>query len=213
MGTMHPIQKKLLSLAENKDINTLTLREMAEAIGEEPSAQRIKHHLLQLEKRGLLVYDRGSRTYRLGGVPDSTFTVIPIVGSANAGPAQIFAEENIEGYLKVSRRLVKAQKKLFALRVVGDSMNEAKVGSAKLPLEDGDYAVVEPTEGKPQPNQYVVSVIDDAANIKRYQEVDGNVVLTSESRRPYAPIVIHPDDHPEYLINGVVTDVIKMPQS
>src|ERR1035437_8984450 len=38
---------------------------------------------------------------------------IPVLGSANAGPATIFAEENINGYLKVSRNELNKKNGVF----------------------------------------------------------------------------------------------------
>src|SRR3990167_3564449 len=50
---------------------------------------------------------------------------VPILGSANAGPATIFAEGNISGYLRISRNDLNRKNGVFALRVDGDSMNKA----------------------------------------------------------------------------------------
>ena len=42
---------------------------------------------------------------------------VPVLGAANAGPATLFAEENIAGYLKVSRSALNRQDGVFAFRV------------------------------------------------------------------------------------------------
>ena len=52
---------------------------------------------------------------------------VPLVGSADCGPAELVAEENVEGYLKVSKRILNKMDGVFALRAKGDSMNEAKI--------------------------------------------------------------------------------------
>ena len=52
---IHPIQEKLLQLSKEENLTKLTLREMAERIGvPRDSPQKIKHHLLQLQKKGFL---------------------------------------------------------------------------------------------------------------------------------------------------------------
>lgn len=50
----HPIQVKLLELAGKEDLNKLTLREIGERVGL-LHPQSVKHHLQQLEKKGLLI--------------------------------------------------------------------------------------------------------------------------------------------------------------
>src|SRR5579863_6746549 len=126
---MHALQEKLLSLADGKNLGAMTLREIGGFIGE-TSPQKIKHHLAQLEKRGLIRIDKKEgvieRTGKAGWVKgllhDAKLLTIPIIGSANAGPAQIFANTNIEGYLRVSSNLLerpsaRSSHRLFALKV------------------------------------------------------------------------------------------------
>ena len=50
---MHDIQQKLLKLAHEKNLGEYTLREIGGFIRER-SPQKIKHHLQQLEKNGLI---------------------------------------------------------------------------------------------------------------------------------------------------------------
>jgi len=59
---MHPIQEKLLALSKSHNLAEITLRAMAEKIGmKNESPQRIKHHLLQLERRGFLSINRSKK--------------------------------------------------------------------------------------------------------------------------------------------------------
>ena len=48
---MHDLQLKILKLLEKKEFDGLTLREIGKKIGEEKYPQKVKHHLLQLEKK------------------------------------------------------------------------------------------------------------------------------------------------------------------
>ena len=91
---------------------------MAEKIGmRSESPQKIKHHrLLQLQKRGFLTIDRAkgvmgraeSQPTWARGLLDakSRLFSIPVVGTANCGPATIFAEQNVQGFLRISSKLV-----------------------------------------------------------------------------------------------------------
>src|SRR3990167_2573345 len=126
---MHVIQRKLLEASGNKSFENLTLREIGQLIGLE-HPQMIKHHLSQLVKKGLL--DSKYRSLNIDRSVTTRLISIPVLGSANCGEPTRLAEENLEGYLRVSTSLLQdgSTGDLFALKAVGDSMNKAKVGKA-----------------------------------------------------------------------------------
>ena len=215
---MHALQKKILQLADQKNLGDLTLRGIGDLVGEK-SAQKIKHHLSQLEKRGFIRIDRAKRVIEKcrGGVitgllKAGELLAVPIVGSANAGPATIFADENIEGYLRISSTFLghKSKRKLFALKVIGPSMNRASIDNKRI--EDGDYVIIDSESRDPRDGDIVLSVIDGMANIKRFRRDRRHqqLVLTSDSNYDFPPIYIHPDD--DFLINGKVIQVVKKPK-
>ena len=138
----------------------------------------------------------------------SGFALVPLLGSANAGPATIFAEENIEAYQKVPRTIVRKQSGIFAVRVEGDSMNKANIAGDSL--ENGDLAIIDSEYKTPKDGDYVLSVFDGMANLKKFQydKKTGGVVLLSESRNPsLKPIYVSSGD--DFLINGKIIGVIK----
>lgn len=217
---MHNIQEKLLELSKSKNLAKLTLREMAKGIGmPNESPQKIKHHLLQLQKKGFISIDRirgvmGTSSSALGwakGLLKKTSQLfsIPIVGTANCGPATIFAEQNFEGFLKVSSKLVGKSKPtgLFAIKADGLSMNRAKIGDKTI--ENGDYVIIDSSNKSPEDNDVVLAIIDNQATIKRFIRDKSNkqIVLRADSSYDYAPIYLHPDD--DFNINGEVIQVIK----
>ena len=133
---------------------------------------------------------------------------IPILGSVNAGPATIFAEENIEGYLKVSRNDLSKKDGVFALRVEGDSMNKASIN--KKNIEQGDFVLIDSQYRNPKNGDFVLSVIDGCANIKKFERdnKNGDVKLVSESTNPkHKPIYVSSEDN--FMINGKIISVIK----
>jgi repressor LexA len=217
---MHPIQQKLLELARSKNLAQITLREMAAEIGlPDESPQKVKHHLQQLQKKGLLTIDRSAGTMsRAASKPtiarglvkaSATLFSIPIVGTANCGPATLFAEQNFEGILRVSSRLVGRSRPagLYALRADGASMNRAQIGGRTI--EDGDYVVVDSTNTSIRTNDVVVAIVDNKATIKRLidDRANGQVVLKADSSIDYEPIHLHPDD--DFSISGKVVAVVK----
>ncbi|MDP2684988.1 MAG: S24 family peptidase [bacterium] len=215
---MHIIQEKILKLIDRENISGLPLRDIAVKIGETGSPQKIKHHLDQLASKGFIKIDkRAGKIERIksGLKKGSNFISLPILGSANCGEAVFFADNHVEGYLKVTKSilgdLVDKVKYLFVLRAVGQSMNQANtVGGA---IEDGDFVIVDGTKKIPSNEDYVVSIIDGVANIKKIYIDNKNqqFILISESNQDLPPIYIHKDDLDNYLIAGKVVKVMKQP--
>jgi repressor LexA len=219
---MHSIQEKLLTLSKEKNLAKLRLREIAANIGmPSESPQKIKHHLLQLQKKGFLTIDKGKGTMdRFSSALNTTIGLlsngarllsIPIIGTANCGPADIFAEQNYQGFLRVSSRLVGRSKcsSLFAIKTDGSSMNRAEVNGRRI--EDGDYVIVDKNDLDVRTKDVVLVLIDNKATIKRFIDDRANkqIVLMADSSHDYEPIYLHPDD--SFSINGKVVAVIKKP--
>lgn len=217
---MHTIQEKLLELSKRENLANLSLREMAKQIDlSKESPQKIKHHLQQLQKKGFLAIDRakgvmGRTTLGPGwakGLLKETAMLfsIPIVGTANCGPAEIFAEQNFQGFLRVSSKLLDRSKPtgLYAIKTDGSSMNRAEVNGRII--EDGDYVIVDSEKRNAKTGDVVLAIIDDKATIKRFVDdrENGQIVLRADSSFDYEPIYLHPDD--EFYINGKVIGVIK----
>ncbi len=211
---MHDIQKALLRVSVSHNLGELSLREIGKLVGE-MSPQKIKHHLLQLERNGLIQLDRLAKVMvktAPGPVRKSSLIAIPILGTANCGPATAYAQQEAEGYLRVSGKLLSKKKGLFAIKASGYSMNKANINGESV--EDGDYVLVDPTCTAIRNGDYVLSIIDGMANIKRYFKDTDNqrIILLSESSANFSPIFIHKDDMDNYLVNGKVIQVIKKPK-
>ena len=211
---MHKTQEKLLKLIETKNLGELTLREIGALIGEEKYPQKVKHHLAQLEKKGFIKIDQRNHKIEkntVGKIKNSSFLSIPILGTANCGPATFYADGNTNGYLKISQKLLNSGKKeVFAIQADGISMNKTSIAGKNI--EDGDYLIVDKSYNSPQNGDVVVSVIDDVANVKKYKWDNENdcVVLVSESTRDFPPIFVHESDG--LHIMGKVVQVIKKPK-
>lgn len=207
---MHDIQKQLLSLTRNVNLGEKSLREIGNLIGVD-HPQKISHHLLQLEKKGFIQIDRSNNLIKNSNSNPSneySFVNVPIVGAANCGPAQLLADENIEGHLKVSKSIAK-NRRLFAVRAVGNSMNRSNINGKSI--EEGDYVLVDSESTTPEHGAYSLFVLDGAANIKRFHlnSKSGEILLISESTQEFPPISIHPSDSDHFLVNGKIVDVVK----
>jgi SOS-response transcriptional repressor LexA len=136
---------------------------------------------------------------------------IPIVGTANCGPATIFAEQNFEGILRVSSKLIGRPKPtgLYAIKTDGSSMNRAEINGRRI--EDGDYVIVNKDDTDVKSGDVVLAIIDNKGTIKRFidDRVNEQIVLKADSSYDYEPIYLHPDD--DFSISGKVIAVIKKP--
>jgi repressor LexA len=134
---------------------------------------------------------------------------IPVIGTANCGPAQIFAEPNFQGFLKVSGKLIKRSRPdgLFAVKADGASMNRAIIDGKNI--EDGDYVIINSEDRTPDSNNVVLVIIENKATIKRFidDRENGQVVLKADSSFDFEPIYLHPED--EFFINGKAVAVVK----
>ena len=180
------------------------------------SVSTAHYHISKLEESGYLEkHDNQSRAIDVKEnifnkaktkIKELSFSV-PVYGMVNAGPATIFAEENLHGYIKVPANMSVNKKNIFALQVDGDSMNKAKINGKNI--ENGDFVLIDPEYRNPRNGDYVLSIIDNCANIKKF-EIDqktGAIKLVSESTKDYKPIYI--SSHDNYMVNGKVINVIK----
>lgn len=210
---MTDIRAQILNLARLQDISGMGLRELARKL-DVNNPQTIKYHLRKLHEAGLLNFaERPSVQIQKSRLGSSDLIRIPIKGSVSAGPATQVASDETTGYLRISSALLKTRnyKDLYALKVVGTSMNRANIDGK--PVNNGDYAIVDGSRRSPKNNDYVIAVVDELANLKRFyvDKENEQIVLLSESSEDYTPIFVHPEDNNERLINGTVIQVLRQP--
>lgn len=197
--------KRVYTLIRNRIVHGMdapTLREINE-ITEKSSPRSAVLVLERLEKAGLL--RRAGRKIRLTSPSlesnSSVSTVgVSLVGSIAAG-APMLAEENIEAVIPVSTALARPGSTYFLLRVVGTSMNEAKVGGVKI--EDGSIVLVRQQESADD-GDIIVALIDDSATVKVLERKNGMIILRPKSSDPHMPIVLTNN----CIVQGVVVGVL-----
>lgn len=211
---MNKTQLRLIELSVKRNIWDMSLREIGKEIGVK-NAATVKYHLDQLKNKNLLKQPPNMPSllqFKKNLIKSwETLINIPVLGAANCGIPLSLANESLEGYLKVSPRLLpdNNQNHFFALKAEGDSMNRADINGQSI--EDGDYVIIDSNKIDPQHIKYALSIIDGCANIKRliFDKDQERITLVSESTHIYNPIYIHKDD--DFLINGSVVSVIKNP--
>lgn len=104
-------------------------------------------HFTQLKKEKYRLLIEKQKIQRLESEPgDERFYSIPILGMASCGTATQLADEVAGGYLNISKNVLRSRGKLFAVRVVGDSMNSASVpaiNNMTSSIKDGDFVIVD----------------------------------------------------------------------
>ncbi|MFA7309064.1 MAG: S24 family peptidase [Patescibacteria group bacterium] len=213
---MNPIQNELMTLAKDHDLGKMSYRQIAKLIGKEGRPQLVKHHLEQLDRQGLMQVNLKEKVIRLvkkgfnKTKTENSFYSLPIVGSANCGPATIFADESVQGYLRVSANVLPRKKQdLYVLVADGGSMDRASLKKGGPTIEDGDFVVVDSSKVSPKDGEVVVAVIDRMATIKRYKKDPKNhrIILQPESTENYFPIIVQQGDN--FQVSGTVIDIIK----
>jgi repressor LexA len=202
---MHKIQQALLMLSEREDISNLGYREIARKINV-VHPQQVIHHLNQLQKKGLL--NIANRKVHFNVKQKNNLIPIPIYGSANCGPASIIADNNIHGTLMVSSNMLKNRSnKVFAIKAIGNSMNQANIHGKNI--FNGDLVLVDPNDQNVHDGDYVLSIIEDMANVKKFHREKQNkaIVLYSESSEEFPPIYLAEGDN--YNFCGKVFDIVK----
>lgn len=214
-----PKQKKVLDFVKKysaKHEFAPSLQEIGKHLGVHSPAT-VHQHLSALASKGFLAREKNQKRSITVQTPEAVESpyagtvgldsiALPIVGAANCGPADIFAEENIEGYLKVSRSLLNRRDGLFVIRASGDSMNKADFFGKTI--EDGDFVIIDSLDRDAKHGDYVLSIIDGCANLKKFIiDRNGQKMLVSESKKEYKPIFLHEED--DFMINGKIISVIK----
>jgi len=201
-----------------------TIREIGEAL-EIRSTNGVNDHLKALERKGFLSRDpvksralipsdaarevlgerRSSNVIKFPGTgarPGTRMVEIPIIGRVAAGQP-ILAQERIEDTVQVDSFLLGTNKKVYGLRVQGESM----IGDGILP---GDYIFVK-KQLNAEDGEIVVAMIDDEATVKRVY-FEGKRVRFQPSNPRMAPIYVAEEDFKSTMILGVVVGVYRKMQ-
>lgn len=199
-----------------------TIREIGEGL-EIRSTNGVNDHLKALERKGYLTRDpvksralipTSAARDVLGAdakpsnvvpfarglqKPGTRMVEIPIVGRVAAGQP-ILAQERIEDTVQVDSFLLGTNKKVYGLRVQGDSM----IGDGIL---TGDYVFVK-KQLNAEDGDIVVAMIDDEATVKRIY-FEGDRIRFQPSNPRMAPIYVRESDFRSTMILGIVVGVYR----
>lgn len=216
--TQKPSQKQeqvlrfILSFKE-KHHNSPSIAEIAKELG--VAAPTAYQHVQALIKKGYISKSENeARSISINpnipglGKMKPQFLSIPVLGAANAGFALINAEEYLQGYLRVASSIIRGRANVFAVRIEGDSMNKSKINGKNI--ENGDFVIVDPNDLRAKDGDYVLSIIDGNATVKKVKRDKkfGSILLMPESTNPeHKTIYVSSQDN--FMINGKIIGVIK----
>ena len=184
------------------------LQKYLETCGVRDSLKSVMQVIEALEKKDILKRDRDKKLYL---IENNNFAnlknifSIPVYGLASCGEALAYAEDNVDGFLRISKSLFRQadSAKLFAVKALGDSMD-------KKNINDGDYVIFEKYEGGDEDleGKIVVAVINGMATIKSYKKVGADIVglFPHSTNTVHQPIFIHSSD--SIMIAGVFRKVL-----
>ncbi|MBI1838861.1 MAG: repressor LexA [Candidatus Colwellbacteria bacterium] len=173
------------------------------------SSRSVTQYLEALTKKDLIRRERyKSRGIMLMNRNNNDIVQLPVFASAGCGSPAIIAQRTFDDFISVAASLIHGRKKedLYVIKAIGTSMNEAGIN-------DGDYLLVERTEGQDiNIGDKVVAIIDDSAVVKRYVRSDDLIILQPvSSDKSHKPIIL--DANSTYKIFGKVLKTIRMPKT
>lgn len=204
---MENLEKQLLNLTANGDINRLSIREIQKTLGL-PYHQKIAYHLNRMKKKGVIGREKDGNYYIVEGEQSGIFE-IPLYGEANCGTPLKIADNTIKGWLKVSRSALARSdaKGVIALKASGDSMNRAFIDGEYL--TDGKFVLVDTTKvGDLKDNDIVAFTLGENASIKVLERQDNSLLLKPKSTSLHAPVLISELDQDLLNIHGKVFQII-----
>jgi repressor LexA len=186
-----------------------TIREIGEHLSIK-STNGVADHLKALQRKGYLTHEEmKSRTLRPVAskatlmraiIPRSNEGVaVPLLGRVAAGEP-ILAEERAEGTVVVDSLLIGDTKKVFALKVVGDSMVDDGI-------LDGDYIFVR-KRPHADPGDIVVVMIENEATVKRFYP-EGDRIRLQPANPTMQPIYIGQNEFKDIQVIGIVVGVYR----
>lgn len=194
---LHPLQIKLLSLAEEDMLSNLSLRDIGKLIGEE-HPQKVKYHLEQLQEKGLIYIDQESGSIEFlreeGGQENIS---VPVYGLAQCGQGTLFAEDSVQDMVSFPSKLLgRYQHNIFATQAEGYSMYPR--------IQHGDFIIVEHTI-VPENNKVCLVMAEGEPRIKQFMYIDNKMVALKSFNDEFAT-QIYPNEEIEVL--GIVRKVV-----
>lgn len=196
MKKLHPTQVKLLEIFKSNVDYSLTIREMQDILNLS-STSVVHHHILQLEKKGLLRRDNDNFTnYKIVSDDNSELTYLDLYGLVECGPNGRIVDSNPLDRIPVSNKMFNFDlSECFLVKANGDSM-EPKIYNGDIVLAKRSNFI--------ESGKIAICVNNEKALIKKVKQVDDEIHLLSLNKR-YSHIVA---DRENFFVEGIVKSVL-----
>lgn len=202
---LESIRELISQMKENP--TSYRLQKFLESQGGRDSLKSVMQVIESLEKKDLIKRDKNKKIYLIENENYTNFKNIfsvPVYGLASCGEALAYAQDNVDGFLQISKALFrdKDESLLFAVKALGDSMDKEKIN-------DGDYVIFEKYEQQEElEGKIVVAVVNGMATIKRYKKVSEDVIglFPKSTNSIHQPIFIHKSD--SFIFAGIFRKVL-----
>lgn len=185
------------------------MREIGEHLGIK-STNGVNDHLKALERKGYIDrQDHRSRALSIkrrpvkntvpAAMPLGETVSIPILGRVAAGEP-VLALEQAEGSVTIDSFLIGDARRVYALKVVGDSMIEDGIF-------DGDYLFVR-KQAHAERGAIVIAMIEDEATVKRFYPEPDHIRL-QPANSAMQPIIVPRNAFRETQILGTVVGMYR----
>ncbi len=208
----------MLTLKQQKTLDAIT--DFISKYWESPTLEELQKILNIKNKRSVVQFleyldqkwfinkGRGYRSIKLWDriIGSQLAIPIPILGIANAGKPLVYAEEKDQGYLHISKNIIKWDiKKYFCVKIEGNSMNKFCIDNKYI--QDNSTVLVDSSQKwQSGSNDAYLCIVNGFATIKKIKKDWAYVYLLPESDDPKnQPIILTQDDSVE--INGKVINV------
>ena len=201
-------QQEILDFIE-ESINTRgyppTLREIGNQFGIR-STNGVRVNLFALEKKGYIIrrpmLSRGIELVHFAAIKhakkgEKTVNYVPLYGKVAAGEP-IFANENVLQLIAIDESFI-TSKKVYALKVEGDSMKDAGILDGDLVLARRQHTA--------EPGDIIVCILSNEVTIKRYYP-EGDIIRLVPENSMMEPIVVRRSSG-DVQIAGKVVGVLR----
>lgn len=180
---LHRIQQRLLKELPNvPEAGNLSLRSIGKLVGVN-NPQQVRHHITQLEKKGLLRWDRTDGSAIVLDKPVDGIAYLPLFASAECGPEGFLAEENAIDEIAVSTKTlgIADPDQYFLVEARGNSM---------IPrIHEGDLALIKKQSEAPFHNIALV-LHDNVPKLKLVKKIDSRHAALCSINQEYPAEIV-----------------------
>jgi len=185
-------QKKVLDFISDyisKNNQSPTVDEIRTALGFK-STRSVSQYLDALVEKRYIEKSGDARSIKLIEYAyekvGSETTLLPLYGVASCGTPEFYADDNVEDYISVDKKLLKGDgNNFYLIRASGSSMNKE--------IDDSSLVLVEKKDNYDE-KENILAVIDGKAVIKKlFKGNAGILLMPSSTDKKHKPIVASED--------------------